>query len=163
MRTAILSVFFVVISSAANQQDPPRPASAHQPSQQKPSEQPLMVQCAAATTIQLGVPYSSQAIASGGSGAYQFAITGGALPAGIVLNPATGAISGTPSADGTFSYTVQVTDSNGAMATTGGAPCTLQLPVAPAPGAAAAAADPDSKPPAEGAGATKPPVLVHAR
>ena len=46
MRTAILSVFFVVISSAAPQQDPPKPASGHQPSQQKPAEQPLTVLCA---------------------------------------------------------------------------------------------------------------------
>jgi polysaccharide export outer membrane protein len=158
MRTAILSLFFVVISSAASQQDPPQPASGHKPSQQKPSEQPLTVQCAAATTIQLGVPYNSQAIASGGSGAYQFAITGGALPAGIVLNPATGAISGTPSADGTFSYTVQVTDSNGAIATTGGTPCTLQLPVAPVP--VATGAEPEPKASSEGAGGTKPPVNV---
>ena len=158
MRTAILSVFFVVISGAANQQDPPQPASGHHPSQQKPAEQPLTVQCAAATTIQLGVAYNSQALASGGSGAYQFAITGGALPGGIALNPATGAISGTPTADGTFSYAVQVTDSNGAIATTG-APCTLQPPVAPAP-AAGAGGDSGSKPPAEDAGATKPPVNV---
>ena len=118
----------------------------------------LSVQCAAATTIQLGVPYNSQAIASGGSGAYQFAITGGALPAGIALNPATGAISGTPTADGTFSYTVQVTDSNGAMATTGSTPCTLQSPAAPAP--AATAADTGSKPPAEGGGTTKAPAIA---
>jgi polysaccharide export outer membrane protein len=159
MRTAILSLIFVVISSAANQQDPPQPASGHHPSQQKPQEQPLTVQCAAATTIQLGVPYNSQAIASGGNGAYQFAITGGALPAGIALNPATGSISGTPTADGTFSYTVQVTDSNGAIATTGGTPCTLQPPVTPAP-TTTAGADSGSKPPAEGAGATKPPAMA---
>ena len=89
MRTAILSVLFAVISIAAPQQDPSQPASGHQPNQQKPPEPPLSVQCAAATTIQLGVPYNSQAIASGGTGAYQFAVTGGALPAGIALNPAT--------------------------------------------------------------------------
>ncbi len=117
-----------------------------------------MVQCAAATTIQLGVGYNSQAIASGGSGAYQFAIAGGALPAGVVLNPATGAISGTPTADGTFSYTVQVTDSNGAIATTGSAPCTLQSPAPPVP--PAAGPDTGSKPPTEDAGATKPPVIA---
>src|SRR5260370_5431214 len=157
MRTAILSVLFVMISTAAHPQDPSQPVSGHKQGQQKPPEQPLSVHCAAATTIQLGVAYNSQVIASGGSGAYQFAITGGALPAGIVLNPATGAISGTPSADGTFSYTVQVTDSNGAIATTGGAPCTLQLPVTPAP-AAATGAEPESKPPSDRAGATKPPV-----
>jgi polysaccharide export outer membrane protein len=107
----------------------------------------------------LGVVYNSSVIASGGTGAYQFAITGGALPAGIALNPATGTISGTPTADGFFSYTVQVTDSAGAIATTGSTPCTLQLPVAPPP-AAAPAADPASKPPAEGAPATKPPVIA---
>ena len=162
MRTAILSLLFVVISSAAPQQDPPQPASGHQPSQQKPSEQPLTVQCAAATTIQLGVPYNSQAIASGGSGAYQFAITGGALPAGIALNPATGAISGTPTADGTFSYTVQVTDSNGAMATTGGTPCTLQSPVAPAPAATAAPIRVPSRRP-KVRGTTKPPAIAQPR
>jgi polysaccharide export outer membrane protein len=157
MRTAILSVIFAAISAAANQQDASQPASGHKPGQQKPSEQPLSVQCAATTTIQLGVPYNSQAIASGGSGAYQFTITGGALPAGIALNPATGAITGTPTADGTFSYTIQVTDSNGAMATTGTIPCTLQLPVAPAP-AATAAAETGAKPPAEESAATKPPI-----
>lgn len=159
MRTAVLSVFFAVISIAANQQDGSQSVSGHKQGQQKSSEQPLSVQCAAATTIQLGVPYNSQAIAAGGSGAYQFAITGGALPAGIALNPATGAISGTPAADGTFSYIVQVTDSNGAIATTGSTPCTLQLPVAPAP-AATVGTDPGSKPPAEGGGATRPPVIA---
>ena len=114
MRTAILSVVFAAFRSAAPQQDPSQPASGHHPGQQKPSDPPLIRLCAAATTIQLGVPYNSQSIASGGSGVYQFAISG-ALPAGIALNPATGAISGTPTADGTFSYTVQVTDSDGAM------------------------------------------------
>ena len=65
-------------------------------------------------------------IASGGTGVYRFAISG-ALPAGIGLDTTTGAISGTPTVDGTFSYTVQVTDSAGAIATTGSTPCTLQL------------------------------------
>ena len=128
MRTAILSVLFVAISSAAPQQDPSRPASGQAGASRNPRSTPLSVQCAPATTIQLGVAYNSAVIASGGSGAYQFAITGGALPAGIALNPATGAISGTPTADGTFSYTVQVTDSTGAMATTGSTPCMLQPP-----------------------------------
>ena len=113
MRTAILSVFFAVISTAAPQQDPSKPISGQPQSQQKPSDPPLSVLCAPGTTIQLGVAYNSAVIASGGTGAYRFAITGGALPAGIALNPATGTISGTPTADGTFSYTVQVTDSAG--------------------------------------------------
>ena len=159
MRTAILSVFFAVISTAAPQQDPSKPISGQPQSQQKPSDPPLSVLCAPGTTIQLGVAYNSAVIASGGTGAYRFAITGGALPAGIALNPATGTISGTPTADGTFSYTVQVTDSAGAIAATGSTPCTLQLPVAPPP-AAAQAANPAANPPAQAAPATKPPVIA---
>src|ERR1035437_1834197 len=158
MRTAILSVLFAVISTAAPPQDPSKPITEQPKSQQKPPDPPLSVLCAPGTTIQLGVAYDSSVVASGGTGAYQFAITGGALPAGIGLNPASGAISGTPTADGPFSYTVQVTDSAGAISNTGSTPCTLQLPVAPPP-AGAPAADPAANPPAQGAPATKPPVI----
>ena len=158
MRTAILSVFFAVISTASPQ-DPAKPISAALPSQQKPPEQPLSVLCAPGTTIQLGVAYNSTLPASGGTGAYRFAITAGALPGGLALNAATGTISGTPTADGTFSYTVQVTDSGGAIATTGSTPCAMQLPAAPAP-AAAPAGEPATKPPAEAAPAGKPPVVA---
>src|ERR1035438_6101251 len=140
MRTAILSVFLAVISAAASPQDPAKPISEALPNQQKPPDQQLSVLCAPGTTIQLGVAYNSTVVASGGTGAYRFAITGGALPGGLALNSATGTISGTPTADGTFSYTVQVTDSAGGIATTGGTPCAMQLPAAPARAAAQAAA-----------------------
>ncbi len=129
MRTPILSVVFAAILSAAPQQDPSKQASG-QP-QQKPPDPPLSVLCAPATTFQLGVAYNSAVIASGGTGVYRFAVSG-ALPPGIGLDTTTGTISGTPNVDGTFSYTVQVTDSAGAIATTGSTPCTLQLPAAPA-------------------------------
>src|ERR1035437_7485133 len=161
MRTAILSLLFAFISTAAPLQDPSKPIVEQPPSQPKPTEPPLSVLCAPGTTIQLGVAYNSAVLASGGTGAYQFAITGGALPAGIGLNPASGAISGTPAADGTFSYTVQVTDSAGAMATTGSTPCTLQPPVAPPPAGAPAPASaaPAAKLPAKGPPPNKPPEI----
>ena len=175
MRTAILSVVFAAILSAAPQQDPSK-RSRTAPSQQKPPDPPLSVLCAPATTIQLGVAYNSAVIASGGTGVYRFAISG-ALPSGIGLDTTTGTISGTPIVDGTFSYTVQVTDSAGAVANTGSTPCTLQLPPAPnAPAAparptsgrtssgsavsAAPAPDPVAKTPAETTSVTKPPVLA---
>jgi polysaccharide export outer membrane protein len=158
MKTAILSAIFAVISTAAFPQDPPKPIAGQPPSQPKPTDPPLSVLCAPGTTIQLGVAYNSSVVASGGTGAYQFAVTGGALPAGMALNPSSGAISGTPAADGTFSYTVQVTDSAGAMATTGSTPCTLQPPVAPPP-AGAPAADSAAKLPAQGAPPNKPPEI----
>lgn len=154
MRTAILSVFFATLFTAAAQQDPPK----NPVQQQKPADPPLSVLCAPGTTILSGVPYNSAVIASGGTGAYQFSITAGALPNGIALNPATGTLSGTPTADGTFSYTVQVTDSAGAIATTGSTPCTLQFP-ATAPPVGAPTAPPaqgDTKPPAENAPQAKP-------
>src|ERR1019366_4295508 len=132
MRTAILSVFLAVISAAASPQDPAKPISEALPNQQKPPDEQLSVLCAPGTTIQLGVAYNSTVVASGGTGAYRFAIPGGAPPGGLGPNSATGTISGTRTADGTFSYTVQVTDSAGGIATTGGTPCAMQLPAAPA-------------------------------
>jgi hypothetical protein len=156
MRTATLSVLFAAILAATPQQDPKKPNS-DQPNQQKPVEAPLSVLCAPATTFQLGVAYNSSVIASGGTGSYQFALSG-TLPAGIGINTTTGVISGTPTADGAFAYTVQVTDSSGAIATTGSTPCTLQLPVVSSP-AATPAPEPAANPPAETTAVTKPPVI----
>jgi Zn-dependent metalloprotease len=48
--------------------------------------------------------------ASGGTSPYHFAATG--LPAGISINATSGQVSGTPTAGGTFSVTVNVTDSS---------------------------------------------------
>jgi hypothetical protein len=61
------------------------------------------------------VPYSQTITASGGTGPYTFAITAGALPGGLVLNTATGAITGTPTVAGLFSFTIQATDSLGCL------------------------------------------------
>jgi polysaccharide export outer membrane protein len=158
MRTAILSIILAVIATGAPQQDPAKPDSQPAQRQGKAAEAPLLVLCPR-TTIQLGVAYNSTVVASGGTGAYQFAVIGGTLPNGLALNPSNGAISGTPDADGTFSFTVQVTDSAGAMATTGSTPCALQPPVAP-PSAAVAAADAAPKAPAESVPAPKPPVMA---
>src|ERR1043165_9278097 len=48
--------------------------------------------------------------AAHGTAPYPFAVTGGALPPGLTLTP-DGTLSGTPSAVGTFSFTVTATDS----------------------------------------------------
>jgi hypothetical protein len=58
--------------------------------------------------------YSQTIAASGGTGADAFSITAGALPAGLALNNSTGAIAGTPTAGGTFNFTVTATDAVGA-------------------------------------------------
>jgi len=60
----------------------------------------------------VGVNYSQSMTATGGSGSYTWAVTVGSLPSPLVLNSATGAISGQPTAPSNSSFTIQVTDSN---------------------------------------------------
>lgn len=61
----------------------------------------------------LGVSYSQTVSASGGVTPYSYAVTAGALPAGLSFSTATGAISGSPTAAGTFNFTITATDSAG--------------------------------------------------
>ncbi|MBV6514396.1 MAG: hypothetical protein HPKKFMNG_00019 [Planctomycetes bacterium] len=66
----------------------------------------------------IGAAYSQQITATGGLGPYTWSILAGALPAGLSISSGTpaGAIAGTPTAAGTFNFTVQVTDSLAATA-----------------------------------------------
>ncbi len=58
----------------------------------------------------MSVPYDATLGAAGGVPPYTWAIASGALPAGLSLNTGSGLISGTPSAPGSSSFTVQVQD-----------------------------------------------------
>jgi len=62
-------------------------------------------------TAASGVPYSVKLSAAGGITPYQWSLASGPLPAGMKLAKASGVISGTASATGLDSFTVQVTDS----------------------------------------------------
>jgi large repetitive protein len=64
----------------------------------------------------VGNAYSQPIVSAGGTAPFNWTITAGPLPTGTGLNPDTGVISGTPSADGTFAFTVRVADSVGASA-----------------------------------------------
>jgi hypothetical protein len=66
---------------------------------------------------QVGVPYSSALVASGGTPPYTYSIAAGSLPPGLVLNPSTGAIVGTPTTAGSFNYTAKVLDAASVSAT----------------------------------------------
>ncbi|HEU0297230.1 MAG TPA: sortase [Anaerolineales bacterium] len=56
--------------------------------------------------------YSQTITASGGTAPYTFAVTAGTLPTGLTLSSG-GVLSGTPTATGTFNFTVTATDSSG--------------------------------------------------
>ena len=62
-------------------------------------------------TAASGVPYSVKLSAAGGITPYQWSLGSGSLPAGLKLAKASGVISGTTTATGLDSFTVQVTDS----------------------------------------------------
>lgn len=59
----------------------------------------------------VGASYSQTASASGGVAAYGYAISGGALPPGLTLS-GSGAIAGTPTAGGSYNFTLTATDAN---------------------------------------------------
>ncbi|WP_373377784.1 putative Ig domain-containing protein [Cupriavidus nantongensis] len=95
----------------------------------------------------VGGAYShSLAAATGGTGPYTYAVASGALPTGMALSAA-GLLVGTPTAGGTFNFTVRATDSStgtGPFSVTSG---TLSLvlggaamSLSPAPGVLSAAA-----------------------
>src|SRR5450756_1044673 len=60
----------------------------------------------------VGVSYSQALATTGGTAPYSWSVSGGALPAGLALNGA-GTISGTPSNNGTSSFTAKVQDGAG--------------------------------------------------
>ncbi|NLS01651.1 IPTL-CTERM sorting domain-containing protein, partial [Rhizobium sp. P38BS-XIX] len=68
--------------------------------------------------------YNETVTASGGSTPYSYAVSAGALPAGLTLNTSTGEIAGTPTAGGNFNFTITATDSS----TGTGAPYTASRP-----------------------------------
>ncbi len=64
---------------------------------------------------QVGVPYTMYAAAAGGAGGYTWSASG--LPPGLSIDPASGQISGMPSAAGTSAVVLGVTDVFGVSAT----------------------------------------------
>lgn len=67
----------------------------------------------------IGAAYSQMVSATNGQGTVTFSVTSGGLPTGLNLNGGTGAISGTPTATGTFDFTITATDGNGCTGSRG--------------------------------------------
>lgn len=81
-----------------------------------------------------GASYGATLAAIGGSGVYaNWSLVQGALPAGLQLNSASGAISGKATVNGSFNFSVRVTDSVAATATKDFALAVAAPPPAPPP------------------------------
>ena len=74
---------------------------------------------------------------------FSWAITSGSLPPGLTGNPFTGELYGSPLTNGTWVFTVQVTDGNSAMTNT---VCSLTI-ASPATGRGGVLHDEDGNPP----------------
>ncbi len=73
------------------------------------AQSPLILGSVSAASAQQGIPYTVQFTASGGVLPYIWSLSSGTLPPGISLMEF-GMLSGTPTASGTYSFTVQVHD-----------------------------------------------------
>ncbi len=69
------------------------------------------IQPATLNNATVGVAYNQTLAAAGGTGPYTYVLTAGSLPAGVSFG-ANGALSGTPTAGGTFNFTVTAADSS---------------------------------------------------
>jgi large repetitive protein len=71
---------------------------------------PLIISPAALPAALINVPYSATLTSVGGMGPFTWALASGSLPPGLTISTA-GVITGTPTALGTTTFKVQVTDS----------------------------------------------------
>lgn len=65
----------------------------------------------------VGAAYTDQFTVTGGTSPFVWSISSGSLPPGLSLNGATGLVSGTPTAAGSYPFTVRVVDASGQAAT----------------------------------------------
>ena len=83
--------------------------------------QPVTVRSPFAPTqrpsAEVGIRFGRTVSAKGGTGTFTWSLASGALPAGLALNPSSGAISGTPRAAGSFSFALTAKDGEGRVAT----------------------------------------------
>ncbi|MCI4064848.1 putative Ig domain-containing protein [Micromonospora sp. R77] len=68
---------------------------------------------AAPPLAEVGAIYSDQLTVIGGTAPFSWSIAAGTLPPGLTLDPATGLLSGRPTAAGAYPFTVRVTDAFG--------------------------------------------------
>jgi len=74
---------------------------------------PLAIATSALAEADAGIPYTAALSTTGGVPPYQWSLTTGALPSGILLQPSSGVITGMTALAGSYPFTAKVTDSSG--------------------------------------------------
>jgi hypothetical protein len=74
---------------------------------------PVWVDQDASGTYPDGTPFPGYTFQASADGAVTYAVSSGALPTGLTLDPTTGVLSGTPTAMGNFSFQVTATNAGG--------------------------------------------------
>jgi len=82
------------------------------------SPAPLVLAAAPALEGLMGSSLTYQLSASGGTPPYIWSVSAGTLPAGLILNPSSGSISGVPTVAGLFTFVVSVRDQASVTAAT---------------------------------------------
>jgi hypothetical protein len=77
---------------------------------------PIGIATAGLPSATVGIAYNQSTSATGGVTPYVWTLSGGTLPSGIALG-ASGVLSGTPTASGSFAFTLRVTDAASQTAT----------------------------------------------
>jgi|HubBroStandDraft_6_1064221.scaffolds.fasta_scaffold78655_2 hypothetical protein len=105
------ALFFTLLTiAAATGCGSSSPANSSPPPSASPGTLNVSASLPAAT---VGSSYSGSVSATGGTAPYKFSVSSGQLPGGVGLDDSTGKISGTPSANGSFTFAVSVSDASG--------------------------------------------------
>ena len=99
--------------SSSSQSPAPRPMPPSAP--ETPAALTIVTTSILPATV--GASFSQTMAASNGTGPYTWSVASGQLPSGIALTPASGALAGTPSQSGQFTFTVEVADSSSPVQT----------------------------------------------
>lgn len=78
---------------------------------------PVFVETSVLGDAREGLEYEAALSARGGTPPFTWSVAEEALPGGLALDPSTGILSGLPTAEGTATFTVRVTDDEGGVAT----------------------------------------------
>ncbi len=87
----------------------------------------LGISCDSPPAGTVGIPYSHAFPVTGGTAPFTFAVILGELPDGLLLNPATGVVSGVPTFSASYFFTIQVTD---LLGQTSSAACLINIAAA---------------------------------